>query len=251
MNSLYTTSKFAIIILALFFISASASCKHNKNSSQINTLKKDFSSDKNLFIATWTNKIKNDDYQGFILYKDGSANSVNRANLLYKKWKVVDNKLILKYLKFKEDFSSSAGNEIFIIKKITSDSLILESEKKTFKYIRNEAARFPSVNIKANQTVKSPLMIKVNSKGVWTAYEGELGTVSIVDETGRELGKTQILTSADGDWMHIGNALFQAKLTFKTNGKTKAKLVFYNDSGPGEGEEAGKSEKFEIPVKLK
>jgi hypothetical protein len=46
----------------------------------------------------------------------------------------------------------------------------------------------PSVKIKNGQVVSSPLKIEGNSEGAWFGFEGQLGTVSLVDNDGKVLG---------------------------------------------------------------
>jgi len=114
-----------------------------------------------------------------------------------------------------------------------------------------EKVKNPEVNVVPYQKITSPFEIKVDSKGIWIASEGELGIVTIVDENDNELGKDiAILTSVDGNWMTSGSALFKTTLTFDAKDSKSGKLIFYNNPGEGEGDEAGISKSFEIPVKF-
>lgn len=45
----------------------------------------------------------------------------------------------------------------------------------------------PSVSINAYDVVSSPLDIQVNSMGIWSAHEGELGRIEVVDQEGNVL----------------------------------------------------------------
>jgi len=109
----------------------------------------------------------------------------------------------------------------------------------------------PEVNVIPNQEITSPFEIKVDSKGIWIASEGELGIVTIVDENNIELGTNiAILTSVDGNWMTSGSALFKTTLIFEANEARSGKLIFHNNPGEGDGDEAGVSKSFEIPVKF-
>ncbi len=114
-----------------------------------------------------------------------------------------------------------------------------------------EKVKNPEVNVVPYQKITSPFEIKVDSKGIWIASEGELGIVTIVDENDNELGKDiAILTSVDGNWMTSGSALFKTTLTFDAKDSKSGKLIFYNNPGEGERDEAGISKSFEIPVKF-
>jgi len=112
-------------------------------------------------------------------------------------------------------------------------------------------AKNPEVNVIPYQKITSPLDIKVDSKGLWFASEGELGIVTIVDEENNELGTNiAILTSVDGNWMISGSALFKTTLRFESKEAKSGKLIFHNNPGEGDGDEAGVSKSFEIPVKF-
>ncbi|MEE9349293.1 MAG: hypothetical protein V3U80_04540 [Flavobacteriaceae bacterium] len=106
--------------------------------------------------------------------------------------------------------------------------------------------KYPSVNIKANQKITSPLKIKVNSLGIWSAFEGEIGTVRLYGAANKQLGNVGILHVSDGvDWMVEGNVPFDATITFEAGKSSKGKLVFDNNN-PGEGDDKS----FEIPVQF-
>ena len=152
--------------------------------------------------------------------------------------------------------------QILILKTLLSIGFILSiflfnscnKSKKEFSISNLEAvknAKNPEVNVVLNQKITSPLEIKVDSKGLWIASEGELGIVIIVDEDNNNLGTNiAILTSVDGNWMTSGSALFKTILTFDAKDSKSGKLIFHNNPGEGEGDEAGVSKSFEIPVEF-
>jgi len=114
-----------------------------------------------------------------------------------------------------------------------------------------QTVKYPEISLIPNQKITSPLDIEVDSKGLWFASEGELGIVTIVDEENNELGTNiAILTSVDGNWMISGSVLFKTTLIFDSKEAKSGKLIFHNNPGGGDGDEAGVSKSFEIPVKF-
>jgi len=114
-----------------------------------------------------------------------------------------------------------------------------------------QTVKYPEISVIPNQKITSPLDIEVDSKGLWFASEGELGIVTIVDEENNELGTNiAILTSVDGNWMISGSALFKTTLIFDSKEAKSGKLIFHNNPGGGDGDEAGVSKSFEILVKF-
>jgi hypothetical protein len=84
---------------------------------------------KNPFVGAWEEPIPGQEnkFQGFILNKDGSAESINMATLKYKSWKVDSNNIIF--------IAESIGNHIsfidtisYTIKSINENTLILKDE---------------------------------------------------------------------------------------------------------------------------
>ena len=139
---------------------------------------------------------------------------------------------------------------------ILSVFLINSCNKPKKEFSRNNTgevqhAKNPEVNVIPHQKITSLLEIKVDSKGLWFASEGELGIITIVDEENNELGTNiAILTSVDGNWMISGSALFKTTLRFESKEAKSGKLIFHNNPGEGDGDEAGVSKSFEIPVKF-
>lgn len=93
---------------------------------------------KPMLIGEWTESIPDmaDMNQGFKLEENGKASSVNMSTLVYEKWKQKDSLLILN--------GKSIGNELtcdfsdtLTIKKITTDSLIVQRKTSLLKYKKN------------------------------------------------------------------------------------------------------------------
>ena len=101
----------------------------------------------------------------------------------------------------------------------------------------------PSVNIKPNDKIDSPTKIEVNSKGVWFGFEGELGTVVLVNEEGEKLGLGILKTTEN--WMVKGPVNYQCNLAYDANKAGNGKLVFSNNNPSGEEKN---DQSFEIPV---
>jgi len=113
--------------------------------------------------------------------------------------------------------------------------------------VKNEPASRPTLNVKENDKIASPLLVKVNSEGIWHAMEGELGWIQLVDESGNEFAKGILF--ADGEWMVSGSVMFSTTLTFDSkNAKTGRLIISHDQPGDGEGDEEGEVISFEVPV---
>ncbi|WP_438425838.1 hypothetical protein [Aquimarina macrocephali] len=122
----------------------------------------------------------------------------------------------------------------------------VDKENTTLTEKEPKQTKYPTLNIKSNDRINSPIEIKVNSEGVWLANEGELGWIQLIDDKGNELAKG--ILSADGDWMKSGPVMFSTTLTFDSKNIKTGKLIIHNDPGEGDGDEAGESISFEIPI---
>ncbi|AIY14116.1 hypothetical protein M667_13460 [Cellulophaga baltica NN016038] len=112
--------------------------------------------------------------------------------------------------------------------------------------IGEDKRELPTVNIKKNDRLISPTLVKVNSQGLWFASEGTLGFVQLIDEKGTELA-TGILTTKE-NWMSNEPVMFSTELIFTSKNSKSGILIIHNDPGQGDGEEAGKNISFKIPV---
>jgi len=105
--------------------------------------------------------------------------------------------------------------------------------------------KHPAVDLMPNQILTAPATITIDSKGIWYAFEGELGTVDIYDRHNKKL-ETAIIRSKDGDWMKEGSSKFIATLNFHVDETQEGKLVFNNNVVS----DRDKNRSFEIPVTL-
>lgn len=99
---------------------------------------------------------------------------------------------------------------------------------------------------KVNQEISSPLKITgiVNGNG-WTGFEGQVGTLKLLDSNGQQLGQTAILT-ATTDWMQsVIN--FETTLNFISPVAQSGTLVFNNENASGLPE---KDKTFSLPIKI-
>lgn len=110
------------------------------------------------------------------------------------------------------------------VKKIETITLKADSLVKIEKVNTKET---PWVNIQKHQKISSPLLIEINSKGLWHASEGEVGTVSLVDENNKTIA-TGILFTKDDKWMTSGDAFFKTTLTFDAKEAKSGSLIFKN-----------------------
>ena len=98
---------------------------------------------------------------------------------------------------------------------------------------------------KEHDVVSSPLKItgRVNGNG-WTGFEGQVGTVRLLDSNGNQLA-LGILT-ATTDWMALPTN-FETDLYFDYPGDGQGQLVFYNENASGEPQ---RDKTFTLPVVL-
>lgn len=96
---------------------------------------------------------------------------------------------------------------------------------------------------KENEIISSPLKITgfVNGDG-WTGFEGQVGTVRLLDGTGKQLA-TGILT-ATTEWTTLPT-YFETVLAFTPG--WEGSLVFYNENPSGD---PARDKTFMLPVTL-
>lgn len=108
---------------------------------------------------------------------------------------------------------------------------------------------------KANEEISSPLKItgSVNTganpgvkSGGWGGFEGQVGTVKLLDNNGNQLGQAAILVAIT-DWMQP-YVNFEATLNFISPAAQLGTLVFYNENPSGL---PVNDKKFVLQVKLK
>ncbi len=129
-------------LIILFFISITLgfiSCNNIKtNIEEINTATTDKIIDEidsiNPFVGAWEEAVpgQKDKYQGFILNKDGSAESINMATLKYISWKVDSNKIRF-IVESIGNHISFIDTEFYSIESIDNSTMILKDEELTIK----------------------------------------------------------------------------------------------------------------------
>ncbi len=139
-------SIFLSVILMGFFIFSS--CSENKKSEEVNkqeiktqneqqaTQKPEFDKEIQQFVGTWAEQIPNsDDELIFKLNSDGTAESVNMATLLYKKWKLDGDKIIFTVESI-GNHTSSTDDYAYKIESIDKKEMILTLNGNKFVYKR-------------------------------------------------------------------------------------------------------------------
>ncbi len=99
---------------------------------------------------------------------------------------------------------------------------------------------------KENELVESPLKITGVARGNgWTGFEGQVGTVKLIDSTGKELA-TGILR-ATTEWTTLPT-YFETNLEFKATEEMAGSLVFKNENASGD---PSRDNIFVLPVTFK
>jgi len=74
-------------------------------------------------------------FQGFTLYSDGTARSINTGELIYKTWKTHGNEIFLRVETLGEG-AESQDIESYVFEQVSSNVLLLKIGQSTFKYKR-------------------------------------------------------------------------------------------------------------------
>jgi hypothetical protein len=101
-----------------------------------------------------------------------------------------------------------------------------------------------NVNIKAGETVKSPLVVTGEARGTW--YFEALFPIKMYDSNGKLLGS--IPAQAQSDWMTENFVPFVALLVFETPTTDSGMLILEKDNPSGMPQNA---DQYEIPIKFK
>ena len=88
-------------------------------------------------MGSWVEPIPEggDTLQGFTLYSDGTASSINTGKLLYKEWKVRGDRLSL-LVESKGKGIESQDMETYSFEQVSKNTLLLKIGKSIFKYKR-------------------------------------------------------------------------------------------------------------------
>lgn len=82
-----------------------------------------------------------------------------------------------------------------------------------------------------NESILMPLEIsgRINGNG-WNGFEGQVGTVKLLDKNGKELSSTYL--PATTDWMSLPTD-FKASLDFQSEEEQVGSLLFHNENASG------------------
>ena len=131
-----TKKALSIKILSVFTF---LSCNQTSKQETTNEIDSDLKIEnyKNLLLGSWVqpNPINEKEVQGFTLKNDGTAESINMATLLYKKWWTEEGKLILVSESLGNGSSSIDTTKYEIINK-TNSILELKNGNYTDRYIK-------------------------------------------------------------------------------------------------------------------
>ncbi len=99
---------------------------------------------------------------------------------------------------------------------------------------------------KVNETILSPLKITgvVNGNG-WSGFEGQVGTVRLLDNGGNELAKGVL--KATTEWTQLPTQ-FETTITFTATSGSLGSLVFKNENASGD---PVRDKTFTLPVTFK
>ena len=108
----------------------------------------------------------------------------------------------------------------------------------------SEKVMVQNVNIKAGDTVESPLEVSGEAIGTW--YFEATFPVKIYDNNGKLLGSTP--AQAQSDWMTENFVPFKVSLYFATSTTDSGILILEKDNPSGLPQNAGQ---YEIPIHFK
>jgi sugar phosphate permease len=99
----------------------------------------------------------------------------------------------------------------------------------------------------ASAVVSSPLVVSGHVDGTnrWTGFEGQVGSVTLLDSNGNVLA--QMPLTATTDWMQFPTS-FSTTLTFSAPTTDAGVLIFRNENASGMTEY---EREFRLPVKFK
>ncbi|WP_282126687.1 lipocalin family protein [Marinifilum flexuosum] len=127
-----------ILGLLLIGLISLGACKENKNTEEKKLKKEGLEKsealvNKQLLIGSWLDTSESQLH--FSLLEDGTARSDNMATLLYQKWRIEGNKLILT-VKSIGNGSSSIDEESYEIKTLTEEKLVLQNGDYTMEFAK-------------------------------------------------------------------------------------------------------------------
>jgi hypothetical protein len=97
-----------------------------------------------------------------------------------------------------------------------------------------------------NSSVSSPLVVKGQVTGDgWSGFEGQVGTVQLVDGNGAELARGPL--TATTEWTTLPTS-FEVSLSFSKPASGTGKLIFHNENPSGD---PARDKTFEVPITFK
>lgn len=125
----------SIIFALILLVAAAGFYKFNFTDSDIYSSGDNISPESyKVFEGSWIRKKPNNEWKdGFILKADSTASSINMATLLYEKWRIENNKLILT-AKSIGNHTTSVSDEVYIIKSFNNENLFLEKDGVDYVY---------------------------------------------------------------------------------------------------------------------
>lgn len=145
MNMIQMTIKLSIFTIMVLFI-IMASLLWNKKTYPMPTIIKkesmvmtkiELTKEEKQLMGSWVESIPGEkkEFQGFTLYSDGTAGSINTGKLLYKTWRVRGENISLVVESEGKGFESQ-DMETYAFEQVSKNTLLLKIGKSTFTYKR-------------------------------------------------------------------------------------------------------------------
>jgi len=133
-------SIFTIILLSLILTAILWNGNDNSSAPVMKTTKVvnlELTDKEQKLMGSWVEPIpeEGNSFQGFTLYADGTASSINTGKLLYKEWQIRGDRLSL-LVESKGKGVESQDMETYSFEQISQNTLLLKIGKSTFKYKR-------------------------------------------------------------------------------------------------------------------
>jgi len=98
---------------------------------------KDLSEKEKKLLGSWVEPLMESkkDFQGFTLYSDGTARSINTGELMYKTWKTHGDEIFLRVETLGKGLQSQ-DIESYVFEQVSSNVLLLKIGQSIFKYKR-------------------------------------------------------------------------------------------------------------------
>lgn len=132
--------KTALLIICLVLLNSCRNEQKNQVENETQSLsktneKRNIDNENEIIIGSWKDTSSSELH--FTLFADGTARSDNMKTLLYQKWRINDDKLIL-IVESIGNGTSSTEEEIYEILKLNENVLILGKNGQSYEYIKSE-----------------------------------------------------------------------------------------------------------------